>query len=176
MGVSSAARVLESLFASTQAGSASSAAGAFSTGQGLPSGQGGAATQTAPSNPSNQFAHATLGFLTALQDPESAAAGFIRGAETAVGQDVQSLGSTLQKLKDALTGAAPSSASVAASALSVGSVAAGSLNQLASELTGLSGGHHHHHHHGPGAAGGVAAASSSAASARSLTAGLTPAG
>jgi hypothetical protein len=174
MGVSSAASALEALFASTKGGPAGSSAGAFSTGQGLPTGQANA--QAAPSNASNKFAPAALGFLTALQDPESAAAGFLHGAETAIGQDVSSIGSALENLKDALTGTAPSSASVAASALSVGSVAAGSLNQLASELTGL-GGHHHHHRVGaPGGVAGGAATASSAVSALSLTSSIASAG
>ena len=171
MGVSTAAQALEALFAPSQTNSASSSAGAFSTGQGLPTSQG-ASAQTAPSNHSSKFAHAALSFLTALQDPESAAAGFAHGAVTAVGQDVKDVGSALEKLKNALTGPAPSGASVAASALSVGSTAAGALNQLASELTGLG---RHHHHHGAGAAAGVAT-SSSAAGALTLTSGIpTPA-
>jgi hypothetical protein len=168
MGVSTAARALESLIASNQSGSASSSAGAFSTGQGLPTSQG-ATAQTAPSNHSNKFASAALGFLTALQDPESAAAGFVHGAATAVGQDVKDVGSALDKLKNALTGPAPSSASVGASALSVGSTAAGALNELASELTGLG---RHHHHHGAGGAAGANAASS-AANAPTPTAGVS---
>jgi hypothetical protein len=175
MGVSTAARALESLIASNQSGSASSSAGAFSTGQGLPTSQGATANaqdanaQTAPSNHSSKFASAALSFLTALQDPESAAAGFVHGAATAVGQDVKDVGSALEKLKSALTGPAPSNADVAASALSVGSTAAGALNDLASELTGLG---RHHHHHAAGAAGG-AGASSSAASALTPTAGVS---
>ncbi|HWF77397.1 MAG TPA: hypothetical protein VN694_09495 [Caulobacteraceae bacterium] len=176
MGVSAAARALEALISTNQSSPASSSAGSFSTGQGLPTGsaQGanpqGANAQTAPSNASNRFASATLGFLTALQDPESAAAGFVHGAETAIGQDVSGVGSALEKLKNALTGPSPSSASVAASALSVGSTVAGALNQLPSELTGLFGGHHHHRHGGVGAPGGVAT-SSSAVSVLSLTGG-----
>jgi len=177
MGVSAAARALEALISTNQSSPASSSAGAFSTGQGLPTGPGaqgasgqGANAQTAPSNASNRFASATLGFLTALQDPESAAAGFVHGAETAIGQDVSGVGSALEKLKNALTGPSPSSASVAASALSVGSTVAGALNQLPSELTGLFGGHHHHRHGGVGAPGGVAT-SSSAVSVLSLTGG-----
>jgi hypothetical protein len=170
MGVSTAAQALESLFTSNQSGSASSSAGAFSTGQGLPTSQGVKANaQTAPSNHSSKFAAAALGFLTALQDPESAAAGFVHGAATAVGQDVKDIGSALEKLKNALTGPAPSSASVATSALSVGSTAAGALNELASELTGLG---RHHHHHGAGGAGGANAASS-AANALTPTAGVS---
>ena len=170
MGVSSAASALEALFAAGKSSSASSSAGAFSTGQGLPTGQA-ATAQAAPSNASNQFASAALSFLTALQDPESAAAGFVHGAETAIGQDVKGLGSTLEKLKNALTGTGAGSASVAASALSVGSAAAGALNQLTSELTGLAGGHHHHHHGVMGASGSAAATASSAASVLSLTGG-----
>ena len=174
-GISSAAQALEALFAATQGGPASSSAGAFSTGQGLPS---GGAQQTAPSNPSNRFAPAALGFLTALQDPDSAAAGFVSGAETAIGHDVSSFGSVLEKLKDALTGVAPGSASAAASALSIGSAAAGALSvatasiavgalgQLTSGLAALFGdGHHlHHHHHGGwGQVGGAGAAGSAGA-------------
>jgi hypothetical protein len=183
MGVSSAAQALEALFSANGSSPASSSAGAFSTGQGLPTAQGaqgasgqGANAQTAPSNASNQFSSAALNFLTALQDPESAAAGFVHGAETAIGQDVSNVGSALEKLKNALTGASPNSANVAASALSVGSTAAGALNQLSSELTGLFGGHHHHHPGGVGAKGGAGASgggatSSSAASALTLTSG-----
>jgi hypothetical protein len=166
MGVSSAAQALEALLTANQSSPASSSAGAFSTGQGLPTGQG-ANAQTAPSNASNKFASATLGFLTALQDPESAAAGFLHGAETAVGQDISGVGSALEKLKNALTGTSPGSASVSASALSVGSTAAGALNQLPSELTGLLGGHHHHHHPGGVGSAGGATTSSSAAGALS---------
>ena len=170
-GVSTAAQALEALFAATQGASASSSAGAFSTGQGLPSGQG-ASAQTAPSNASNQFAPAALGFLTALQDPTSAAAGFVHGAETAIGQDVSGIGSVLEKLKTALTGTAHGGASVAASALTVGSAAAGALNQLTSALTGLGGAHRHHHHGGGlGAAGANGSIASSAASVLSLTSG-----
>src|SRR5581483_824603 len=157
MGVSSAAQALEALFAATQPSPASSSAGAFSTGQGLPS-AAGANLQVGPSNASNRFAPAALGLLTALQDPESAAAGFIHGAETAIGHDISGVGSVLEKLKDALTGAAPSTASVAASALAVGSAAAGALSaatasisvgvlgQLTSGLAALFGDHHHLHH------------------------------
>jgi hypothetical protein len=174
MGVSTAARALESLIASNPSGSASSSAGAFSTGHGLPGGQGATAqsanAQTAPSNHSSKFASAALSLLTALQDPESAAAGFVHGAATAVGQDVKDVGSALEKLKNALTGPAPSGASVSASALSVGSSAAGALNELASELTGLG---RHHHNHAAGAAGGVGA--SSAANALTPTAGVSTA-
>jgi hypothetical protein len=161
MGVSSAASALEALFASAKGGPAGSSAGAFSTGQGLPTGQANA--QAAPSNASNKFAPAALGFLTALQDPESAAAGFLHGAETAIGQDVKSVAGMLEKLKDALTGAGPSTASIAAGALSAGSAAAGALSMSANAvLSGLLGGHHHHH-------GG---ASSATASALSLTGNL----
>ncbi len=174
MGVSSAAQALEALFAATKANPASSSAGAFSTGQGLPA-QPGASAQTAPSNASSQFAPAALGFLTALQDPDSAAAGFVHGAETAIGQDIRGLGSVLEKLKDALTGVGPGTASAAASALATGSAAAGALGQLTSGLAGLFDGHHHvHHHHGGWGAGGPGSASATAsvgASALSLAAG-----
>jgi hypothetical protein len=169
MGVSSAASALEALFATSKSTSASSSAGAFSTGQGLPTGQG-ATPQAAPSNASNQFSSAALSFLTALQDPESAAAGFVHGAETAIGQDVKGIGSALEKLKNALAGTGAGSASVAASALSVGSAAAGALNELTSELTGLAGAHHHHHHGVMGSSGSAATASS-AAGVLSLTGG-----
>lgn len=135
-GVSSAARALEMLLTSGPSSPASSSAGAFSTGQGLPSGAA-ANPQTAPSNASDRFAPAALGFLTALQDPGSAAAGFVSGAETAIGHDVSSIGSLLEKLKDALTGAGPGSASVAASALSVGSAAAGALSSAADSVLSL---------------------------------------
>ena len=173
-GVSSAVQALEALFAATQTGPASSSAGPFSTGQGLPTGAGGK-PQVAPSNASSQFAPATLGFLTALQDPESAAAGFVNGAATAIGQDIGGIGSVLEKLKDALTGVTPGAASVATSARSVGSAAAaqlsiattsiavGALGQLTSGLAALFGDSHHvhHHHHGGwGAAGGAQAAGS----------------
>jgi hypothetical protein len=141
MGVSSAAQALEALFSSTQTNPASSSAGAFSTGQGLPGAAGGA-PQVPPSNASNKFASAALGVLTALQDPESAAAGFLHGAETAIGQDIQSVGHVLEKLKDALTGVGPSAASVATSALAIGSAAAGALNQLPANFAGLLEGHH----------------------------------
>lgn len=129
MGVSSAAHALESLFLPAKPGSASSSAGAFSTGQGLPTGADAqAAAQAAPSHHSHLFAHAALGVLTALQDPESAVAGFVSGAETAIGKDMQGVANVLEKLKDALTGAGPSSASVSATALAAGSAAATTLN------------------------------------------------
>jgi hypothetical protein len=179
MGVSSAAQALEALFAATQANPARSSAGAFSTGQGLPAGPG-ASPQTAPTNASNRFAPAALGFLTALQDPDSVAAGFIHGAETAIGQDVSGIGSVLEKLKSALTGAAPGAASAAASALTMGSAAAGQLSvattsvlvgalgQLTSGLAGLVEGHHRMHgHHGvANGAGGTASVGASALSLR----------
>jgi hypothetical protein len=166
-GVSSAARALESLLMPGQTNPASSSAGAFSTGQGLPTGPSGSPQ---PSNASSRFAPAALGFLTALQDPESAAAGFIKGAETAIGQDVKGVAALLEKLKDALTGAGPSPSSVAASALSTGSAAAGALSTAANlALFGLLDGHHHHH----GVANG-AGASSAAATALSLAGGARP--
>jgi len=133
-GVSGAARALESLLAPGRSNPASSAAGAFSTGQGLPGAAAEANPQAAPSNASSQFAPAALGFLTALQDPESAAAGFVSGAETAIGNDVASVGSMLEKLKDALTAAGTASASASASALSTGSAAAGALSSSANAL------------------------------------------
>lgn len=181
-GVSSAVQALEALFANQPANPASSSAGAFSTGQGLPT---GSAASPQASNASSQFAPATLGFLTALQDPSSAAAGFVSGAETAIGQDVASVGSMLEKLKNALTSAAPGTASVAASALATGSAAAGALSiattsaavgalgQLTSGVAGLFGGHHHMHHHhgGAGDAGSSAATASATTSALSLTGG-----
>ena len=125
MGVSTAAQALEALFASTKPSPASSSAGAFSTGQGLPA---GATPQAAPSHASNKFAAAALNFLTALQDPESAAAGFAHGAETAIGQDIKAIGSVLDKLKTALTSAPTGASSLAASAMSIGSAAAGVLS------------------------------------------------
>jgi hypothetical protein len=131
-GVSTAAQALESLFFSGKPGSASSAAGAFSTGQGLPGGSG--AAPSAPSNHADRFSHAALGVLTALQDPESAVAGFVSGAESAIGKDISGVASMLEKLKDALTGAPANPASVAASALATGSAAA---TALASAFTGL---------------------------------------
>ena len=141
-GVSSAAQALEALIAPRQAGPASSSAGAFSAGQGLP---GAAGAKTAASHASDKFASATLGLLTALQDPTSAASGFVSGAETAIGQDLTSVSSVLGKLKDALTAEAPSSASVAASAMSTGSAAAGALASVAdSALLGLLGGQRRH--------------------------------
>ena len=189
-GVSSAVQALEALFASTQTGPASSSAGAFSTGQGLPTTQG-ANAQAAPSNASNQFAPSTLSFLTALQDPQSAAGGFISGAETAIGHDISNIGSVLEKLKTALTGAATGSSSTAAAALSIGSAAAtqlsvattsiavGALGQLTSGLAALFGDHTHvHHHHHGGGGMGVGSASSAGstgtvgASALSLTSGV----
>lgn len=164
-GVSSAARALESLLMPGQGNPASSSAGAFSTGQGLPAGASGSLQA---SHASNKFASAALGVLTALQDPESAVSGFVHGAETAIGQDVKSIGSMLEKLKDALTGAGPSTASVAASALATGSAAAGALSMTANAaLFGLLDGHHHHHAAGLANGG----ASSSAASALSLAGG-----
>jgi hypothetical protein len=186
-GVSSAVQALEALFASTQPGPASSSGGAFSTGQGLPTTQG-ANAQAAPSNASNKFAPSALNFLTALQDPQSAASGFVSGAETAVGQDISGIGSVLEKLKTALTGAASGASSTASAALSIGSAAAtqlsvattsiavGALGQLTSGLAALFGDNNHmrhHHHHGGGM--GVGSASSTAstgtvgASALSLT-------
>jgi DNA-binding NarL/FixJ family response regulator len=126
-GVSSAAQALEALFATTKASPASSSAGAFSARQGLPAGPG-ASPQAAPSNSSNKFAPAALSFLTALQDPESAAAGFAHGAEGAIGKDISAVGSMLEKLKNALTAGASGSASASANALSVGSAAAGALS------------------------------------------------
>jgi hypothetical protein len=156
-GVSSAAQALEALFATTKASPASSSAAAFSARQGLPA---GASPQAAPSNASNKFAPAALNFLTALQDPESAAAGFARGAEGAIGQDISGVGSVLEKLKTALNAGASGSASASASALSVGSAAAGALSvatasvlvgalgQLTSALAGAGGAMHHMHHHG----------------------------
>lgn len=185
-GVSSAVQALEALFASTQANPASSSAGAFSTGQGLPT-TPGAKAQAAPSQASNKFAPSTLSFLTALQDPESAAAGFVSGAETAIGHDISGIGSVLEKLKDALTGAAPGAASVAATAMSVGSAAAGQLSvatasiavgalgHLTSGLAALFGDHthvgHHHHHAGgmANAVGSVGATGTVGASALSLS-------
>ena len=178
-GVSSAVQALEALFASSQANPASSAGGAFSTGQGLPSTQGPNA-QAAPSNASNKFAPAALNFLTALQDPESAAAGFVSGAETAIGKDISAIGSVLEKLKDALTGVAPGAASVATSAMSIGSAAAGQLSvatasiavgalgQLTSGLAALFGDSNHmrhHHHHGGGMGAGALASSGSSGNA-----------
>jgi hypothetical protein len=131
-GVSTAAQALESLFAPNRGASASSSAGAFSTGQGLP----GAAAQAAPSHHSHMFAHAALSLLTALQDPESAVAGFVHGAETVIGNDIHAIGSALEKLKEALTGVAPGSASLAASAQSIGSQAATSLASAFTNLVG----------------------------------------
>jgi hypothetical protein len=169
-GVSSAVQALEALFASTQGNPASSSGGAFSTGQGLPT-SAGAGAQAAPSHASNKFAPAALSFLTALQDPESAAAGFASGAETAIGHDISSIGSVLEKLKDALTSVAPGAASVSASALSVGSAAAtqlsvattsiavAALGQLTSGLAALFGDHNHVHHHHHGGGMGVRSAS-----------------
>jgi hypothetical protein len=187
MGASSAVQALEALFASTQTSPASSSGGAFSTGQGLPTTQG-ANAQAAPSNASNKFAPSTLNFLTALQDPESAAAGFASGAESAIGQDISSIGSVLEKLKTALTGAASGSSSAAATALSVGSAAAtqisvattsiavGALGQLTSGLAALFGDSNHmrhHHHHGGGMGVGSASSTGSTgtlgASALSMT-------
>jgi hypothetical protein len=140
-GVSAAAHALEALLAPSKPNPASSSAGAFSTGQSLP---GGAAAQTAPSNHSDRFAHAALGLLTALQDPGSAVAGFVSGAETAIGKDIEGVASLLEKLKDALTGAGPGPASVAAAALATGSAAAtglaSALDGLLSPLRGLTGG------------------------------------
>jgi hypothetical protein len=186
-GVSTAAQALEALFASTPANPAGASAGTFSTGQGLPTGQG-ANPQTAPSNASNQFAAGALSFLTALQDPGSAAAGFVHGAETAIGQDVSGLESALQKLKTALTGGATGTSSAASSALSVGSAAAGALSstgssmvsalsQLTSALSGLEGGRHHgrHHHGGGGGASALGSTASASASALSLTSGASAA-
>ncbi len=184
-GVSSAVQALEALFASTQTNPASSSAGAFSTGQGLPT-PGGANAQAAPSNASNKFAPSTLSFLTALQDPESAAAGFASGAESAIGHDISSIASVLEKLKTALTGAATGSSSTAAAALSIGSAAAtqlsvattsiavGALGQLTSGLAALFGDTHHmhHHHHGGGSvglAGSTASTGTVGASALSLS-------
>jgi hypothetical protein len=172
-GVSSAVQALEALFGSTQTNPASSSAGAFSTGQGLPT-TGGASAQAAPSNASNKFAPSTLSFLTALQDPESAAAGFASGAATATGQDINNIGLVLEKLKTALTGAATGSSSTASAALSIGSAAAtqlsvattsiavGALGQLTSGLAALfgDGNHVHHRHHHGGVGIGVGSASS----------------
>jgi hypothetical protein len=132
-GVSTAAQALESLFAPNRGASASSSAGAFSTGQSLP---GAAAAQAAPSHHSHMFAHAALSLLTALQDPESAVAGFVHGAETGIGNDIHAIGSALEKLKEALTGVAPGSASLAASAQSISSQAATSLASAFTNLVG----------------------------------------
>jgi hypothetical protein len=185
MGVSSAAQALETLFATTKASPASSSPGTFSTGQGLPAGPS-ASPQAAPSNASNKFAPAALGFLTALQDPESAAAGFAHGAEGAIGQDISGVGSVLEKLKNALTAGASGSASASASALSIGSAAAGGLSvattsvlvgalgQLTSALAGSGGALHHIHHHnggmGMGSSTAIASASASPLSLSSATA------
>ncbi len=181
-GVSSAAQALEALFATTKASPASSSAAAFSARQGLPAGAS-ASPQAAPSNASNKFAPAALGFLTALQDPESAAAGFARGAEGAIGQDISGVGSVLEKLKTALNAGASGSASASASALSVGSAAAGALSvattsvlvgalgQLTSALAGAGGAMHHMHHHhgGMGLTGGATSVASASAGPLSLS-------
>jgi hypothetical protein len=181
-GVSSAAQALEALFATTKANPASSSAGAFSARQGLPAGPS-ASPQAAPSNASNKFAPAALNFLTALQDPQSAAAGFARGAEGAIGQDISGVGSVLEKLKTALSAGASGSASASASALSVGSAAAGGLSvattsvlvgalgQLTSALAGAGGAmrHMHHHHGGMGTAAGATSVASASASPLSLS-------
>ena len=181
-GVSSAAQALEALFATAKANPASSSGGAFSARQGLPAGAS-ASPQAAPSNASNKFAPAALGFLTALQDPESAAAGFARGAEGAIGQDISSVGSVLEKLKTALNAGASGSASASASALSSArpprehsrspprrcwsARSASSTSALAGSGGAMH--HMHHHHGGMGMTGGATSVASASASPLSLS-------
>ncbi len=181
-------QALESLFLAKPPGSASNAAGAFSTGQSLPT--TGAATPqgAAPSNPSDQFAQSTLSFLTSLQNTATGTvSGLLTDAKTAFTNDVSELTSALNTLKQALGGASGSTSSASAPSLAVSTSSAGAsplaagtssallqaLTQLGSTLQafaalqGTGGGHHHHHHAGWGAtqadASNNAATSSSSA-------------
>jgi len=152
----------------------------FSTGQSLPTGANSTGGGQGPSSPASQFDSAALSFLTSLQDAGSSAAqqltssGYLSGLGAgAVQQGLGDLTSIVNKLEQALTGAASgattssatptslasaaagdlthlaSTASAAANALTSGSSTATveALNQLASTLQALGlGGHHHHHH------------------------------
>jgi hypothetical protein len=156
---SAALQALQTLMASLAAGPA---AGAGFAGQGLPGGADatpGAAAPTLPGNGSGgRFIGPALAFLTALQDPDSAAASAAKGmASVAVAHLTDDLGSALDRLTQALGGSADtasaasaqltglaSTSSNAAAALAGGTASSlfQALDQLGAML-GLFGRHHH---------------------------------
>ena len=181
--------------ASLQTSAASAVSGVGSTGQSLQGGAASTGTSTvAPSllqsSPSSQFAASALSFLTALQDPRSAAASAVQAtASVAVGQASSVLSSALNALSQALDGSSTTASASATSLASLASTASAgasslaggtsstllqALDQLSSAL-GSSGAHHRHH--GDGSSSTAAAqvntwTTSASASPLSLTAGV----
>lgn len=166
-----------------QTAATGAAGGASSAGQSLPGGnistssQSPAATLAGPS-PSGQFASDALAFLTALQDPRSAAAAAAQStASYAMNQGVGALNSALDTLTQALNGASSTASSAASQLTGVATTAsaaassmslstASTLIQSLDQMMSSAGGHHHHLH-GGGDAGGAAQADGWSSTAQS---------
>ncbi|HTX50613.1 MAG TPA: hypothetical protein VME40_14600 [Caulobacteraceae bacterium] len=136
---SNALQALEQLWSARQSSPGAGAAGAFSTGQSLPTGANSTSGGQAPSSPGDQFNTAALSFLTSLQDAGSSAAqqltssGYLPSqAQGAVQQGLGDLTSIVNQLEQALSDGAGGATASSATPTSLASTAASALTGLAS--------------------------------------------